>query len=81
MITTPSRRGLLTGLISFVAAPAIIRTGSIMPVKSTMGLNLVDHPTYEELLADISNIEKWILHKKYTFYHAINSQELELFDK
>lgn len=28
-----SRRGLITGLISFVAAPAIVRVSSLMPVK------------------------------------------------
>ena len=27
------RRGFLTGLISLVAAPAIVRAGSLMPVK------------------------------------------------
>ena len=31
MIT--SRRTFITGLISFVAAPAIVRAGSLMPVK------------------------------------------------
>lgn len=30
----PTRRGLITGLISFVAAPAIVRATSIMPVKA-----------------------------------------------
>jgi hypothetical protein len=29
-----NRRGLITGLISFVAAPAIVRATSIMPVKA-----------------------------------------------
>lgn len=28
-----SRRSILTGLIAFVAAPAIVRAGSLMPVK------------------------------------------------
>lgn len=28
------RRGLLTGLISLVAAPAIVRASSLMPVRS-----------------------------------------------
>lgn len=28
-----SRRSLITGLISFVAAPAIVRASSLMPVK------------------------------------------------
>lgn len=30
---TPSRRSFITGLISLVAAPAIVRVGSLMPVK------------------------------------------------
>lgn len=29
-----SRRSLITGLVSLVAAPAIVRAGSIMPVKA-----------------------------------------------
>jgi hypothetical protein len=29
-----TRRSFITGLISFVAAPAIIRAGNLMPVKS-----------------------------------------------
>lgn len=29
-----NRRGLITGLISFVAAPAIVRAESLMPVKA-----------------------------------------------
>jgi len=33
MKTELNRRSLITGLISFVAAPAIVRAQSIMPVK------------------------------------------------
>ena len=29
-----SRRGLITGLVSLVAAPAIVRASSLMPVKA-----------------------------------------------
>jgi hypothetical protein len=29
-----SRRGLITGLISFVAAPAIVRASSLMPIRA-----------------------------------------------
>lgn len=29
-----NRRGLITGLISLIAAPAIVRAGSLMPVKA-----------------------------------------------
>jgi hypothetical protein len=51
-----SRRGLITGLISFVAAPAIVRAASLMPVKALprsyalqwRGLELVfDNPSDE----------------------------------
>ena len=38
-----TRRGLITGLVSLVAAPAIVRASSIMPVKAL--------PTAEELLS------------------------------
>ena len=31
-----TRRGFITGLISLVAAPAIIRAGSLMPVKQML---------------------------------------------
>lgn len=33
MTLQPTRRGLITGLIAFVAAPAIVRAASLMPVK------------------------------------------------
>lgn len=33
------RRGFITGLISLVAAPAIVRAGSLMPVKVMVGLD------------------------------------------
>lgn len=32
-MTNLTRRSLITGLISLVAAPAIVRAGSLMPVK------------------------------------------------
>jgi len=35
-IIQPSRRGFITGLISFVAAPAVIRTIDLMPVKHSI---------------------------------------------
>ncbi len=33
-IIEPNRRGFITGLISLVAAPAIVRVLSLMPVKA-----------------------------------------------
>lgn len=35
MIETPTRRGLITGLVSFLAAPAIVRASSLMPIRGT----------------------------------------------
>lgn len=34
MVRSPSRRGFISGLISFVAAPAIVRASSLMPIKA-----------------------------------------------
>lgn len=31
-----NRRSLITGLVSLVAAPAIVRAGSLMPVKAML---------------------------------------------
>lgn len=36
-----SRRAFITGLVSFVAAPAIVRVSSIMPVKAMEALQEV----------------------------------------
>ena len=33
----PTRRSFITGLISLVAAPAIVRAGSLMPVRAMIG--------------------------------------------
>lgn len=35
---TPSRRGFLTGMLGLVAAPAIVRVASLMPVKTLPAL-------------------------------------------
>ena len=55
-----NRRGLITGLISLAAAPAIVRASSIMPVKvikSTLTLeeyaNLVLKPMIDDLVKRI----------------------------
>lgn len=44
-----NRRSLITGLISFVAAPAIVRVESLMPVK------VVKQLSCQELLDEIVN--------------------------
>lgn len=43
-----SRRSFITGLVALVAAPAIVRAGSLMPVNSGLvpGLSLFDLPQY-----------------------------------
>lgn len=35
------RRGFITGLVSFIAAPAIVRAGSLMPVRT-----MIEPPLY-----------------------------------
>lgn len=40
-IIQPSRRGFIAGLISFVAAPAVIRTIDLMPVKEPIITNII----------------------------------------
>lgn len=44
MTVEMNRRGLLTGLASLVAAPAIVRVQSIMPVRTMLPLPLVAPP-------------------------------------
>ncbi len=44
-MTSLSRRGLIAGLISLVAAPAIVRAGSLMPVKQMVIVSF--DPAYE----------------------------------
>lgn len=57
------RRNFITGLVSLVAAPAIVRAGSLMPVKtvslrsvitpSEMGIDLFD---FEVMMADLVRV-------------------------
>lgn len=56
-----SRRGLITGLVSLVAAPAIVRVTSIMPVKS-YEVNSYLYPTkfeYSELEFPYVGMRLW----------------------
>jgi hypothetical protein len=52
-VNETTRRNLITGLIAFIAAPAIVRAGSLMPVKQMLvsGPTLIS-PEWEEV--------KWI---------------------
>lgn len=46
-----SRRGLLTGLTSLLAAPAIVRVSSLMPVKVMPGPEVLElHERFADLL-------------------------------
>ncbi len=52
-----SRRSLITGLISLVAAPAIVRAASLMPVKAMdLGADFyIDGvPVYYDQLVDVT---------------------------
>lgn len=40
------RRSFLTGLIALVAAPAIVRAGSLMPVKQMIGVPEYEGPIF-----------------------------------
>jgi hypothetical protein len=39
----PSRRGFITGLAALVAAPAIVRASSLMPVRSIASLGAIEY--------------------------------------
>lgn len=47
-----ARRSFITGLISLVAAPAIVRAGSLMPVKS-----IVEPITAEDIAALLMRLD------------------------
>jgi hypothetical protein len=47
----PSRRGFITGLIALVAAPAIVRAGSLMPVR-----RMIDRMPYLASPMDIRSV-------------------------
>lgn len=45
------RRGFMTGLVSTLAAPAIVHAGNLMPIKSTKVLTMADyHKLMNEML-------------------------------
>lgn len=47
---TITRRGLITGLISLIAAPAIVRIENLMPVKVTMPNFIILDDYYSRIL-------------------------------
>jgi hypothetical protein len=52
------RRQLITGLVSFIAAPAIVRATSIMPVRSLARLELgdINNSAYDPEIIEIRYI-------------------------
>lgn len=86
MILEPTRRGLITGLVSFVAAPAIVRAKSIMPIKvinedlwqgqASLHRGLVnDYPTYEDIMREVRMLSQYRkIHavSNFTFQRAID---------
>lgn len=87
MIVEPSRRRLITGLISFVAAPAIVRANSLMPVKvinespwwESAGPNrglINDYPTLEDLKREVQVLAHWVEYKR--IYQIPNLGSLEV---
>lgn len=63
-MTNLSRRSLITGLISFMAAPAIVRAASLMPVKA------IQHLSEQSILDSMLEANRncfWISHQG--FWH------------
>jgi hypothetical protein len=52
----PNRRGFITGLIALVAAPAIVRAGSLMPVRRMIELGEGDRMPYLASPMDIRSV-------------------------
>jgi hypothetical protein len=38
--SVPSRRGLISGIVSLIAAPALVRAASLMPISSVPGVSV-----------------------------------------
>ena len=74
-----NRRGLITGLISFVAAPAIVKATSIMPIKSekiwmpSPGGYVVDIESMEGLYPYQRLCVKWMTQDGKVFTECINT--------
>jgi hypothetical protein len=73
-----NRRGFITGLISLVAAPAIVRAGSLMPVKSYLlddgiALNCMSHPEGFNLALAKSFRETYEIY----FANVLNKENIE----
>ncbi len=61
------RRGIIGGLIGLVAAPAVVRAGSLMPVRpwDKMGPLILPNPVWE--IGDIihtNGMERWMVTRR-----------------
>ena len=63
-----NRRGFLSGIIALCAAPAIVRVGSLMPVRVPLITSPLLTPT------EITRAALKILHEKLDFVSVINHQ-------
>ena len=64
-----NRRGLITGLVSFIAAPAVVRATSIMPVRSLPVFNGMIEPG-QILSGGVDQIFGWVA--------RLNSETMEI---
>lgn len=73
---TLSRRSIITGLISLVAAPAIVRAGSLMPVKAIQPelIRLSD----DRLMSDIVGPANVYWATASDFFYLSDTNELRL---
>ena len=55
-----TRRGLVVGLVGFVAAPAIVRASSIMPVRGWE--DIIEHPFRQTQITDASLYDALSVH-------------------
>lgn len=57
MIDLPSRRFFLRGALAVLAAPAVVRAASLMPVRALPNVSLRSVTAYQCLDQEISNID------------------------
>ena len=77
-----TRRGIIQGLISFVAAPAVIRVADIMPVQSFIEPNPIKVIVPTGSAINLSQIRELLmpgLEKLFLDYYPMPSQYEKLF--
>lgn len=68
-----TRRGLITGLVSLMAAPAIVRAASIMPVKAVIH-EWVPSMAFEA----VKDGEKMLIHLQWKIIELTDDDRLEM---